>query len=273
MKKILKIGFGLVLMIALIICGYFALSLPASLPLSPRADDAFRLTIANINYTNSDADTLAKALLKTGSDLMIVFEWTGRNLNLSELNQYGFAVLLNEPRQGTHGVCVIAKKTGVRDVRLLNSPIQGPCRIPLVGLRVQQQGEIVTILGVHAPPPVPACKETTEPTIQEMAAWIQQGKLIKALGKSRVGESVIVAGDLNVGPFNSVLRDLRKSGLQDAFAAGAWRPRPTWSPQSWVPACLRIDYIWIPTEFTIANARVVHLPGSDHRGVVVDVIL
>ncbi len=269
MKKIFNIGIILAMMIFLAICGYFALSLPTPLPLSPPAHDALRLTIANINYKNSDVDTLTNTLLKTRSDLMIVFEWTGKNLHLIKLKNQGFSVLLNEPHRWT-GVCVISKNLVAPDIHLLDSPIPGPCHIPFVMLRIQKQEKFVTILGVHAPPPLPFCKETTEPTIQGVAAWIQKGKLVDAIGKSPVGESVIVAGDLNVGPFNSVLKSLVKSGLQDAYAVGAWRPGPTWSPRSWIPAFLRIDYIWIPTEFTILNAQVVHLPGSDHQGVVVD---
>ncbi len=64
---------------------------------------------------------------------------------------------------------------------------------------------------------------------------------------------------------------LAKSGLQDAHAMRACHPGPTWTPQSWLIAFLRIDCILIPAEFTILDDRAIHLPGSDHRGVVVDI--
>ncbi len=257
-------------LIVLITIGYFILSNPAPLPLPPRDSDAFRMAVANIHFENSHGNEISESLLNTGSDLLILFEWTGKNLNLKPLKARGYTIVLNEPRRGVHGVIVIAKHPEIRDAVLLPAPVRGPCPIPLAAIRVHWKGKFVTILGVHAPPPVPACKETTEPTLQAIASWVQGGRLVRPVGSGDAGEPVIIAGDLNVSPFNSVLQELSEAGLQDAYSTTSWRPGPTWAPRPWLPACVRIDYIWIPKGFRTLNAHVAPLPGSDHRGVVID---
>lgn len=270
MKTFLKIALAVAVILVLTISGYLVVSRPASLPLPSRASDTFRLTVANINFENVQRDALSRTLVDTNSDLIVVFEWTGKNLNLELLTNQGFTILLNDPRRGTHGTCVIARHPRTGDANLIPAPIQGPCQIPFAAIRVQRRGEFVTIVGVHAPPPVLACQQTTAPTLQAVASWVRQGKLLTPLGKSKKGEPVIVAGDLNVSPFHSVLRELSHAELHDAYSSATWCPGPTWTPRLGFPACVRVDYIWIPDEFTPHNAHVIPLPGSDHRGVVVD---
>jgi len=65
----------------------------------------------------------------------------------------------------------------------------------------------------------------------------------------------------------------RSAGLVDSYAAVNWRPGPTWSPLRFIPAMARIDYVFVPEELTIAGSCTIHLPGSDHRGVITDIAL
>ena len=80
---------------------------------------------------------------------------------------------------------------------------------------------------------------------------------------------VIVAGDLNMSPY-SVEYTQMAAELQDTQAAAGSGLGHTWpngvvigAPQ-WLPALLRIDYIWHSAEFVTLSHRVAGPLGSDH---------
>jgi endonuclease/exonuclease/phosphatase family metal-dependent hydrolase len=85
----------------------------------------------------------------------------------------------------------------------------------------------------------------------------------------------VLVGDFNATPLWPVYRRLTR-GLRD----GAWdpvrgnggRPGRTWGPWPGAPRLLRIDHVLV-NGVTVAAARVVDLPGSDHSALVVDLTL
>lgn len=90
--------------------------------------------------------------------------------------------------------------------------------------------------------------------------------------RDRYGEGlpVIVGGDFNTRPGDSLLLPLEAGGLADAFEeAGAGWPNTITSDYPME----RIDFIWVDERFEPLNAFVAVTPHSDHRMVVVDVAL
>lgn len=157
-------------------------------------------------------------------------EWTGTNLNLSELERRGYKPVVLEARHGTHGICILTKDIEATQANVLQSPVDGPCRMPIGVLRFLKKSTSVTIFGVHAPPPVSACEQTTAPTLRAISSWIRNGRVRQDIGVARQGDLAIVAGDLNTLPFYPAVTVFKESGLQDAYAKTHWRLGPTWSP-------------------------------------------
>jgi endonuclease/exonuclease/phosphatase (EEP) superfamily protein YafD len=83
----------------------------------------------------------------------------------------------------------------------------------------------------------------------------------------------LVAGDFNASPAWPVYRRI-VARLEDAVLLAARergeRPARTWGPTQGAPRLLRIDHVF--TEgLRPLDSRVVTVPGSDHRGLVVEV--
>jgi len=249
---------------------YCLLSLPASLPLPQPSPQIIRIGSANLNYKNTHKDAVTTTLIKSQSDILVLLEWTGSNLNLSVFENHGWKIILNNPRPGTHGSCILAKHTLKIQARLMPSPVHGPCRIPLSIARYEFMKQYFTLIGVHAPPSIPACKQTTTPTILAIATWIKDGNLITPLEPGHQGDKVVIVGDLNVVPWSSSLHALSLSGVYDAYRETQWRPGPTWFPWGLLPAIVRIDYIFAAQALTAQHTWVIPLPGSDHRGIIAD---
>lgn len=81
---------------------------------------------------------------------------------------------------------------------------------------------------------------------------------------------VLVLGDFNTSHTSTVLRDLRRVGLRDAYqdvGSGYGFTFPAWSG---VPPLLRIDYVWHSRELRPVQAMRGMRLGSDHYPLVVD---
>lgn len=246
------------------------LSLPHGLPLPAKTADTFRIGAINLNYENHDSQSATEALINTAFDLMIVLEYTGKNLDADALRAKNYRILLNEPRAGTHGICLIAHNTLKVEAQLLNAPVAGPCDIPLGVARLILNGQPVTIIGLHAPPPVPVCKNTTVPTLNKIVSWIEAGRLITNIGPGKKGDRAIVLGDFNMFSFLAWAKKFRSAGMIEALQAGSWRLTPTWSPKGLTPALLQLDYLFLSNEYTVLAGYTIDIPGSDHRAVVAD---
>jgi endonuclease/exonuclease/phosphatase family metal-dependent hydrolase len=88
-------------------------------------------------------------------------------------------------------------------------------------------------------------------------------------------ERRLVTGDLNATPLWPAYRRLTAL-LPDAIAAHArrrgCRPARTWGPWPGARELLRIDHV-LALGLEVAHAETVHLPGSDHRGVLVELVV
>jgi endonuclease/exonuclease/phosphatase (EEP) superfamily protein YafD len=88
------------------------------------------------------------------------------------------------------------------------------------------------------------------------------------------GRRRVLGGDLNATPLWPVYRRLRRrlqDGAWDAVRGNGGWPRRTWGPWPGAPRLLRIDHVLV-CGVTVTAVRVVHVPGSDHSALVVDLV-
>jgi endonuclease/exonuclease/phosphatase family metal-dependent hydrolase len=271
-KRKIGIAFVFLVLVAIgCVSVFWTLSRPDPLPLPAKPDQAgvVRVVSANLLCLNGRAREVTDALLKTDFDIGLLLEWTGKNALRQPLLEKGYAVLAELPLEGTHGIGILAKANLPGQAEVMRSPFPGPCRMPLVVGRFSIAGKSIDVAGIHAPPPVPACRESNLPMLTGVSGWIRDGKLARELVFEGNAESLILLGDFNLESTRSKIRMFREAGMTDASGLGA-KPRPTWSPIGLVPPLIRIDYIFSGKGIRPLRSFTFSLPGSDHRGVAAD---
>ena len=249
-------------------------SLPAAPPLPDHADrQVLRIVAANLFYENPGRHELARQLVEVEPDIVAVIECTHQNVALEDFRRLGYRVVHAEQPDGVGGMCLFAKGSILAEAARIPTPVVGPCKLPHMAIRIRHGGGWLSAVVVHAPPPVPSCRETTDATVREIASWVDKGRLVRDLGPARAGDSVVLLGDFNALPWWDSIRELEEVGLVDAWSASHARLGPTWSLWSWLPAFARIDYVFAPASLAIDGIWTISIPGSDHRGVVADLRL
>lgn len=118
----------------------------------------------------------------------------------------------------------------------------------------------ITVFAVHLQPPWP----------YPPAGWRREIGRLRSLIRGVAGP-VLVSGDFNSGLDNAQFRSLLGSGVRDAgeqSGAGALLSYPT---DHWpLPPLLPLDHVLV-RGVVAASARLVDLPGSDHRALLVNI--
>lgn len=247
------------------------LSSRPSIPSEKSADGVVRIGTVNLGYRNAEPDAAARALLQARPDVLILQEWTGRNLALTRLQKTGLKPVLSDERNGTHGSALLARSNLVLASRIAPSPWKGNCGMPLLTAQLRIGAKMVGLIAAHGPPPVSACWASRKPYLRSIISLIKNGRLTQSVGVAPKGIPVLLAGDLNALAWEEPLRSISGRGLANAFDSGSWRLGPTWSPTWWSPALVTIDHIWLPTEASSNAAWTLLVPGSDHRAVLADI--
>ncbi len=214
----------------------------------PVAPEAVTVVAANLWYLNRSMAEAARDLVAGGPDVLVV----------SELGAAAHEVLAGAFEH--HEVLSVggARGHGVYSrfgLERLDDP-------GLVGhvLRVRVAAPRPFVLyGAHMPRPV-VFHSPTDGT--DRLGVCRRG--IRRLADAARRDGAVVAGDLNLCDRQPAYRDL-VAGRIDALRVG-W-PRTTFCGRVWRLLAMRIDHVTVPPGWTVVDARVVPIPGSDHRAV------
>ena len=95
----------------------------------------------------------------------------------------------------------------------------------------------------------------------------------RAAGREQ-GSLRLLAGDFNATLDHADLRDLLDRGYRDAAEQAGVGLRPTWpAGKDLLPALVTIDHVLADRRVRVISARSVAIPGSDHRGVLTELLL
>ena len=121
----------------------------------------------------------------------------------------------------------------------------------------------VAILAVHVPAP-------TGP--DDTRRWRDDMRALPSTGPT--GQLRVLAGDFNATLDHGELRRLLGRGYRDAAEQAGSGLRATWpTDRSPLPALVTIDHVLADRRVRVASARTVAIPGSDHRGVLAELVL
>jgi len=226
----------------------------------PGAGAPLRVMNLNLLKGNADAVALTAATASLRVDVLVVEEVTGPEL--AALRVAGLDAQLphraGSPATGVTGTMVFSRYP-LRVVGTL------PTRFGSVVVDVGAPAGPVRVVAIHAYPPVDA------------HAWDHDLRLI-ADRVAADAKTDLVVGDFNATPDNVQLRRFGDAGLRSAaeITDGGWQP--TWPDNGnqrflgvGLPRLVQIDHVLVAASMTAISTRLVHVPGTDHAGVVAEV--
>jgi endonuclease/exonuclease/phosphatase (EEP) superfamily protein YafD len=162
-----------------------------------------------------------------------------------------------QPRPGFSG-------TGLYSRLPLGSALSpGGTRFGLAAAVLRAPGAVpVGLVSVHLPAPT---------TPHAAARWRHDMRTLPAAG---TGPLHLLAGDFNATLDHAELRRQIGRGFHDAAEQAGVALRPTWPMgKSPLPTLITIDHVLADRRIRVVSVRTVTLPGSDHRGVLADLLL
>jgi len=103
------------------------------------------------------------------------------------------------------------------------------------------------------------------------AQWRREMRALPTAGAAPVR---VLAGDFNATLDHAELRRLLERGYHDVAERAGVALRPTWpAGETLIPALITIDHVLADRRARVVSARSVAIPGSDHRGVLAELVL
>ncbi len=158
-----------------------------------------------------------------------------------------------EPRNNCYGVALFSKRP-FQKVELLE--VEGT---PFIEARIDMAGRSVRLLAVHATSPI------------SYEHFRRRNVQLELLGAhlACIEEATILVGDLNTVPWDTAFaRFCGRTGLRSTTRAFQ-RTWPALGPLAAIP----LDHVLVSPEVGCAALRTVHIPGSDHRGLLAELTL
>jgi endonuclease/exonuclease/phosphatase (EEP) superfamily protein YafD len=118
------------------------------------------------------------------------------------------------------------------------------------------------VVAVHVPAPTGT---------ERAGRWREDMRALPASGPT--GPVRLLLGDFNATLDHAELRDLIGRGYRDAAEQAGTGLQMTWRDTGAPLPLIAIDHVLVDRRVRVASARTVTIPGSDHRGVLADLVL
>jgi endonuclease/exonuclease/phosphatase (EEP) superfamily protein YafD len=220
------------------------------------APRVLRVFHGNLLYYNGRAADLARVVAGLNADVLAFTEYTPTHaggLYVSPLGaEYPHRI---EHPESTAGGSALWSRHPLTEVAAPPAFYQSTAAV------VDVQGG-VTVYVVHPPNP-----------LEHIRAWRDE---MYGLARSLTvdGPPSIIIGDFNATYWHPPFRRLLEAGWRDAHVLAGRGFSSSWpDDKRWVPPFLRLDHALVSDALAVTEAVDVDLPGSDHRGLVVSVIV
>ena len=241
---------------------------PALHGYGPRAGPAdgaadFRVMSVNLWYENEDTVPIIAEIQAADPDVLLLQEYDGvwhAAIAAAFSDAYAHAVI--DPQEGPVGSAVYSKlplAAFSNDAEDL-----GPGMLSALRVVVQCQDHDIVFYNVHIVPPKPVSVADLPVAVAALHARLS----------SETGP-IVITGDFNFTGNSAMHRAMGELGLSDAHDVAGTGRGATWPVDGvlrFVPG-VRIDHVYLGNGLTARSCRVGRGQGSDHRPIVVDVVL
>ena len=217
-----------------------------------------RVLAANVASNNDAAGRVMTALRRWDVDVFSAVELSPEVALAYEFNGADalFPHRSLQPRPGFSGTGLYSR------LPLASAPSPRDTRFAVAAAELRAPGAVpVELLSVHVP--APTNRGATEQWRHDM----------RALPGSGTGPPRVLAGDFNATFDHAELRRLLDRGYRDAAEQAGVALRPTWPAGKSLPTLVTIDHVLADPRIRVVSVRSVAIPGSDHRGVLADLLL
>ena len=237
----------------------------AYLPGTPPQPTASTLRVAALNtlYGKSDVTVAAQRLREADADVIVLLEVSDPFVETPALagllDQYPYR--LGRTASGKVGyddasATLVVSRRPMTELAQLDSAFdQFVLRTSTV------DGRDVTVLAVHPMNMVPGT-----------ALWRREAETVAAAVRDHRTDPLVVIGDLNATRENATY-PIMAAGLTDAVRQSGAGWQPTFGGSMALPPLIAIDHALVNDQVVAHGFSTFAVPGSDHRGIVVDVSL
>jgi endonuclease/exonuclease/phosphatase (EEP) superfamily protein YafD len=245
-------------------CAALLLALLVPLVVPDRAPESapgvrVRVLAANVAGNDFVAGRMITAVRRWDVDVLSVVELAPRVMVAydAEGAKSLFPHRALQPRPGFSGTGLYSR------LPLASAPSPHGTRFAVAAAELRAPGAVpVGLLSVHVPAPT------------DRGATAQWRHDMRALPASGSGPPRVLAGDFNATLDHAELRRLLDRGYHDAAERAGVALRPTWpAGESLLPTLVTIDHVLADRRIRVVSVRSVAIPGSDHRGVLADLLL
>lgn len=207
---------------------------------------ALNIATFNVLASNSNHSEVLSALSDINADVLFFMEVNKEWASQLEVIQEDYPYSLTNPREDNFGVALYSK------IPFVKSQIEYFGELPAAHIQVENDGEVINLLGIHPLPPM-----------GEIGS-LRRNQHLKEVGEfiNEVDGEVVLMGDLNTTPFSHVFKDfLTNTQLRDS--ALGFGINATWNRN--VPMiAIPIDHILVSQKLLIKDRKVLGNYGSDH---------
>jgi endonuclease/exonuclease/phosphatase (EEP) superfamily protein YafD len=238
---------------ASLLCLSIANFMQASLytPLSTK-EPSIRIIHSNLYHHNPESGESVKSVVAYGADIVGLQELNSRwpnNWSESMTHLYPFKVLLAADTC-CYGIGLFSKHP------IIASQIAYSQGVPYIIATVSVRGQELTIISLHALPPV------FPNQIKERNLQIKEISQIA----SKIDGPLIVLGDFNVVHWDRIFQNFLKASGLSKVSNGF---QPTFPMDFGVPL-IPIDHITYSQGLIPTTCETFNVPGSDHKGIVAE---
>jgi endonuclease/exonuclease/phosphatase (EEP) superfamily protein YafD len=157
---------------------------------------------------------------------------------------------------GSHGSLILS--------RFPLEPAAGvPGTMGMPGAVADVRGHAVRLQLAHPMPPLPG----------QVGLWRRELGRLRAFAATGEDTPTVLAGDFNASQDHAAFRRVLDTGLTDAARLAGHDRTASWPARTASVIGTQIDHVLLSRDFTATGAHFLRVAGSDHRALVVDLML